>query len=147
MPARKDEQVMGTVLKHWIAAVLFAFLMSSVQRLGGEGSQSRSAGNHGMPWPGCGCHSVAAPWHCMRDYPLELIPSSWVPVNSTKAVIQLLPMVCSKHPSSCHARLAACFCGEGERLILGSLSGAPLHLPHSQREMCLMWRNGQHLAP
>lgn len=36
-------KVMGNVLKHWIAAGLFASFMSSVQRLEGESSQRSSA--------------------------------------------------------------------------------------------------------
>lgn len=40
-------KAVGNMLKHWIAAVFLASSMSSVQRLEGEGSQCRSAGNSG----------------------------------------------------------------------------------------------------
>lgn len=63
-------KVVGNMLKHWIADMLFASLMSSVQRQEQEGSEQWA------PWPGCGCHSVAATEHCTGGCPLELIPSS-----------------------------------------------------------------------
>lgn len=139
-------KVVGNMLKHWIAALLFASLMSSVQGLEGEDSRHRTAKSSG-------CHGLAvtalqwqSPGTALGTILRSPFHPPWAPVNPTEAGTQLLPVVCSRHPCSCHARQAAHPSAEGQRLIPGSLSAASLHLPHSLREMCPMWRYGQHLA-
>lgn len=139
MPAGRDEQGDGEYAKR------LASLMSSVQGLEGEGSQCRSVGSSRC----CGLAVADIQWQppgtALGTILWSLLHPPWAPVNPTEAVIQPLAVVCSKHPCSCHARLAAHFSGEGQRLIPGSLSASLLHLPHSQSEMCPVWRYGQHL--
>lgn len=137
-------KVVGNMLKHWIAAVLFASLMSSVQGLEGKVMYSRHRTARSS-----GCHRLAVAaiqWQSPGTALGTILWSSfhppWAPVNPTEAGTQLLPVVCSRHPCSCHARQAAHPSGEGQRLIPGSLSAAfpaPSSLPKGDVPHVEIW--------